>query len=132
MRVVIQLLLFTFVCLNEAPFWSHLLELLLIRLQDVVGHVAHLPPGVSHLPPLPRHVQQLQGETVQPLCCSVDTSLCLLHTRLNDLPFPDGEFLAVSGGEVVHDAHVLRCHWAGGTREGIRSIQRLGMCFGLC
>lgn len=44
---------------------SHLLELLLTRLQDVVGHVAHVPPSVSYLPPLPWHVQQLQDEMVQ-------------------------------------------------------------------
>lgn len=119
--------------LERSLFWSHLLELLL---QDVVGHVAHLPLNVSHLPPLPGHVQQLQGETVQPLCCSADaerdTWLCLMHTRLNAVPFSDGEFFAVSGDEVVHDAHVPGFRWAGGTSQGIRRAQRLSICFGLC
>lgn len=44
---------------------SHLLELLLVRLQNIVGHVAHVPSSVSYLPPLPWHVQQLQDEMVQ-------------------------------------------------------------------
>lgn len=49
-----------------------------------------------------------------------DAWLCPVHTRLNRRAFSDGEFFVVSGGEVVHDAHVLRFLWAGATAEAIR------------
>lgn len=57
---------------------------------------------------------------------------CLMHTHLNSLPFSDGEFFAVSGGEVVDNAQVLRFLWAGGAFQGIRCIWRLNIYFGLC
>lgn len=111
---------------------SHLLERLLIRLQDVVGHVAHVPSSVSYLPPLPWHVQQLQEEMLQSFVAERDRSLCLVHTHLNGVPFSDGELFAVPGGEVVDNAQILRLPWAGGPLQDIRCTQRLNIWFWFC
>lgn len=60
------------------------------------------------------------------VCCRVDPErdrlICVMHTRLKGLPFSDGEFFAVSGGEVVDNAQVPRFLWAGGALQGIRCV----------